>query len=499
MGTKEKAEKENELRVVNKFVLAFIVIIDLFMFFGYIGDYREGNISLLFTVFVEASVAVTLLLAFISYAKFQQQFRYIALFGYALVYALVVFGAKNDLVFCIMFPITMLFILYYDYKIVLIIAVLFGAINLLDVLYAAVIMGHMHSGAAIEATSLLLQGACGEVFLIGLCSVTRISNSNNDAKIQNINQEKEKSASLLSDVLSVVGVVKKNAAQAEAYISSLDDNVRSTASALNNISIGNTNNTESIEKQTTMTGNIQEMIHQTKDMSDQMLALSRESEKAVRGGQESVVQLREQSERTQKANEQVVASVQSLIENSKNVADITAEITNISDQTNLLALNASIESARAGEAGRGFAVVAEEIRQLADQSRNLTEGIQQIVEQLQVNADAAKRTVDNVMEVSTEEWKLIEHAQKQFVNIGSHMNSLNVTVGDIYQKIEDILVFNDTIVESITQISSVSEEVAASTTEAVQLGDECAENAKRTKNLMEELVSSVHSIDKYVE
>ena len=69
------------------------------------------------------------------------------------------------------------------------------------------------------------------------------------------------------------------------------------------------------------------------------------------------------------------------IEHSKSVArvnELTNEILSISGQTNLLALNASIEAARAGEAGRGFAVVAEQIRNLADSSRETAGKIQTI-------------------------------------------------------------------------------------------------------------------------
>ena len=431
--------------------------------------------------------------------KDSELFKYVSLAGYIIVYALCVFGSHNDSVFCIAFPIMILYILYFDLKLMIGGAALFFAINVVDILYVTVFLKHLHSGMPLNSTTLLLQGACIGVYMIVMCNCTAISNRNNASKIASINAQKDKSAELLNDILNVANVVRENSKVASDYIGELGRDVDMTATAMEEIAEGNNNNATNIERQTVMTGNIQSMIEETKQMSDEMLMLSQKSAQAVQDGRVSVRNLEENSKKTEQANKQVEISVRNFIQNVNEVQEIVSQIFSISDQTDLLALNASIESARAGEAGKGFSVVAEEIRKLAEETRVLTEKIEEIVSVLQNNADQAIATVNNVLDTAATEHTLIGSTHGRFNEIGASMDGLNKNVQQIYRKIEDIMASNNTIVDSISQISAVSEEVAASTQQTLDKSLETREKAANAERLMNDLVQTVSTIDKYME
>jgi methyl-accepting chemotaxis protein len=82
-------------------------------------------------------------------------------------------------------------------------------------------------------------------------------------------------------------------------------------------------------------------------------------------------------------------SIRALSEQAQAIGEIMSTVTDLAEQTNLLALNAAIEAARAGEQGRGFAVVAGEIKNLAEQSKDGTARVRQILEQVQRAMTAA--------------------------------------------------------------------------------------------------------------
>ena len=95
--------------------------------------------------------------------------------------------------------------------------------------------------------------------------------------------------------------------------------------------------------------------------------------------------------------------VDELGEKSKEIGSIVETISAIADQTNLLALNAAIEAARAGEQGRGFAVVAEEVRKLAEQSREATEKIQATLNEMNKAVEGISKSIETTGSISEEQ------------------------------------------------------------------------------------------------
>lgn len=180
----------------------------------------------------------------------------------------------------------------------------------------------------------------------------------------------------------------------------------------------------------------------------------------------------------------IVASLETSINNSKNVQEInllTDEILSISTQTNLLALNASIEAARAGEAGKGFAVVADEIRALAETSRSTANNIQVINEQV----------VEAVVELGKDADLLIGYIKDKilpdydgFVEIGREYHNTSEDINRIMAKLSGrIRRLSEAIIRITDNVSDISNAV-----------DQGAEGVTNAATETEKLVKEINDI-----
>lgn len=122
------------------------------------------------------------------------------------------------------------------------------------------------------------------------------------------------------------------------------------------------------------------------------------------------------------ASAQAVNQVEDSVES---IGSVIGTIQGISEQTNLLALNAAIEAARAGEAGRGFAVVADEVRNLAQRTQEATVEIQEMITQLQSNANTAVELMEKSVVEAAEGVELVTNAGNELDGIVRQVNQIN--------------------------------------------------------------------------
>lgn len=218
------------------------------------------------------------------------------------------------------------------------------------------------------------------------------------------------------------------------------------------------------------------------EIMDELLAISNENSISIEA-------VREQ---TQKTNESV-----------QEIRSVTEIIAGISSQTNLLALNASIEAARAGEHGAGFAVVAEEIRTLADQSKESTEHINKIVAELIHNSDISVDVTKKVSEAFGRQDKKMRDTEAIFTSLKQEIDRASSAIGGITTEISELEQHKNIIAGSVGQLTSFAEQnvdnsqnVGRDMHDLESAMGNCREATAKIVDVSEELVGEIQKFQK---
>ena len=189
-------------------------------------------------------------------------------------------------------------------------------------------------------------------------------------------------------------------------------------------------------------------------------------------------------------------------DSAQQIQTVTDIIADISNQTNLLALNASIEAARAGEHGRGFAVVAEQIRTLADQSRESTERINQLVADLMDKANVSVEITEKVSEAVSLQNEKIDQTKEIFTILNGEIGQVGSAIEGISSEVEELKNHSDNIeteTVSLKEFAAQNAESAQITIEHMNELDstvsKCNAATERVVGVSDKLIGYVHETE----
>jgi len=334
--------------------------------------------------------------------------------------------------------------------------------------------------------------------IFALCRVGKIVKLFSDHALGTVEVQNDKQQRLLGNIMDISKTVAEDTDTSTNLVTQLVDITDRVAQSMGEISYATGVTAENIEEQNMMTQSIQAAIEDAGSRSQKMVRVAEESEESIRVNVQTMNDLTEESEVLSNTNKAVSEAMDKLNGKVKEVSDIVGIIMNVSNQTNLLALNASIESARAGEAGRGFAVVADQIRQLAEQTKSSLGEITEIIDELSGNADEVMVSVNNSVEATQRQREKILEAAGSFEQLGTNMTQLIGEVQGIDSQISGLSASNNKIVESIIQLSALTQEVSASAEEMGKLADGSKDLAGQVKETVEAIKDKTDDLKEYI-
>ncbi|OXS76533.1 methyl-accepting chemotaxis protein [Domibacillus enclensis] len=213
--------------------------------------------------------------------------------------------------------------------------------------------------------------------------------------------------------------------------------------------------------------------------------------KAKQANDEGTAQINELSESSDETKA-YIAGMQTVIEElaSKmtSIEVVIGAITDISAQTNLLALNASIEAARAGEHGRGFAVVAEEVRKLAEQSRQAADEVRKTITAIQSDSTIAVDQMSKTRQNFDDQMTSVEETSRVFHQLSSVVDTMEASILTINREIKEAGAAKEDVIHTMTGIAAASQQSAAASEEVSASAEEQLKAIKTVTDSSEQLM-----------
>lgn len=452
-------ENDYELAKANAVAMNCHCLVCSIMSVAYFVEFLKGDRTLLY-------VLVTIILAmapvageFISYKKMHdtKMIKHFVGIGYAILYTFVMFTTNNHFTFVYVIPMLIAITVYNDFKYSLPIEVGMVIVNVVQlVMFFQKGIYTKADMASVEIQFFVIVLICGIQLYTSM-----VTERLNQWKLAEIKAEHEKTEELLMRIMDTSDKMTQQIAESAQKTASLGESMQAMKESMEEVNSGSNDTAEAVQSQLNQTEEIQAMVEQVEKGTENIIDSMNQNKEAIAQGNANVGILVKQAEETVESGKKVTEELSQLDTYMSQMNSILDIINSITSQTSLLALNASIEAARAGDAGRGFAVVASEISQMAQQTKDSTVQISQLIENV-------SNAIQMVVEVSGSMISMIESQNETTEKTAESFTVIEKNSDNVYGHSNELAAYvtkladaNKKIVDSISTISAISEEVAA--------------------------------------
>ncbi len=265
-------------------------------------------------------------------------------------------------------------------------------------------------------------------------------------------KRKDEAGVMIRSFSEMVGMIGSQMQAIRDSVNALGSSASEILAATTQVASSTAESATSISETTTTV----EEVRQAAQLSSEKAKYVSENAQRVtlvsQSGQNAAEETLAGMERIREQMESIAQTVVRLSEQSQSIGGIIASVTDLADQSNLLAVNAAIEAAKAGEQGRGFAVVAQEIRSLAEQSKQATAQVRAILNDVQ-------RATNNTVLATEQGSKAVEAGVRQAVQAGDAIRAMAEASDTAVQAALQIVASGQQQVVGMDQISVAMENI----------------------------------------
>ncbi len=285
--------------------------------------------------------------------------------------------------------------------------------------------------------------------------------------------------------LFMVWVLNRVVAEVQQVVSHLGATASEMLTASSQVASGSAETAAAIVQTTATVEEVRQAAQLSNQKAQDVSGSAKSAAQVARDGNQAVEEAGPGMQQIRREMEAIARTIVLLSEQGQAIGGIIATVTDLADQTNLLAVNAAIEAAKAGEQGKGFAVVAQEIKSLADQSKQATGQVRTIL------GDIQRATSASVM--ATEQGgKAVEAGLKQFFQAGEAIRLLAEATALAAQASTQIVASSQQQVVGMDQIGLAMENIKQAgndTVVSMKQMEQGAQNLNEVGQRLRKLVS----------